>query len=204
MKQRFNSSDIRFPTHRLAKLERLSSARQPLTHGWWQWCEQTADMFQNNTLTKDHLDTLKITFESYWDESSCYLKENVAEEGKWLSLGRKRCHRTKIQSLVAAYWQLSGTVFQRQWTGQNWMSDGRKWRAVTSREEESEHHNRFNTILPVPFVTPPLKLLFTYFGNVTMVKPSGRPFLLMLWRKLAKPSLWNGKCFVWFTCPQME
>lgn len=45
------------------------------------------------TLTQNHLDTLKITSESWWDGSSCYLKGNVVEEKNGLMVREKCCRR---------------------------------------------------------------------------------------------------------------
>lgn len=104
--------------------------------------EENRPIFWKRTLTQNHLDTLKITFGSYWDVSCRYLMENVARQE------RTACQRTTLPQQWAE-WLVAVLLtahrdnleeLQQQWTRLNWLSDNRKWRVMTSREVAKHTH----------------------------------------------------------------
>lgn len=77
---------------------------------------KTAQIFHYKTLTQNHLDTLKITFESYWEESSCYLMKNVADGENGLSWREKCCRgREEACRVLTAQWDRPSTTATMNW-----------------------------------------------------------------------------------------
>lgn len=122
--------------HTIPKLKRTSLSTE-LRSRWHMGdddSEENPQIYGNRTLTQNHLDTLKITFESYWGVSCRYLMGNVAREER-TACGRTALPQQRAEWLVAALltarWD-GLEELQQQRTGPIWLSDDRKWRAVTS------------------------------------------------------------------------